>query len=119
MTRRPASVGYETRDVAPRAVVVAGIGLLLGTAFCGLLAAGVLALFSGSEQPPVQALNAVAQEPPAPRLEIDGRMNRAAVEAAAQSKLTGYDWVDRSAGTVRIPIARAMELLAAQGWGKP
>jgi hypothetical protein len=46
-------------------------------------------------------------------------MYRAAVESAAAATLTGYAWVDRSAGTARIPIERAMELLAKQGWGKP
>jgi hypothetical protein len=111
--------GYETRDVAPRNVVYAGIGLLLGTALCGLLVIGLLALLPAPSRPSKPALETVSQEPPAPRLEIDGRMNRAAIEGAAASRLTGYAWVDRSAGTARIPIERAMELLARQGWGEP
>jgi hypothetical protein len=114
-----AKAGYETRDVAPRAVVYAGIGLLLGTATCGLIVIGFLALFPTPARPAKPALETVSQEPPPPRLEIDGKMNRAAVEGVAQSELEGYAWVDRSAGTARIPIKRAMELLARQGWGKP
>jgi hypothetical protein len=111
--------GYETRDVAPRAVVYAGIGLLLGTSLCGLLVIGLLALLPAPERPTKPSLETVSQEPPAPRLEIDGRINRVAVEAAAAARLTGYAWVDRTAGTARIPIERAMELLAQQGWDKP
>jgi hypothetical protein len=111
--------GYEVQDVSPRALVISGIGLLLGTAFCGLFVVGLLALLPGPEQPAKPALETFSQEPPAPRLEIDGRINRVVVEGAAASKLTGYAWVDQSAGTARIPIERAMELLATQGWGKP
>jgi hypothetical protein len=111
--------GYEKRDVAPRQVVYAGIGLLLGTALCGFIVIGLLTLMSRPELPAKPAVETVSQEPPPPRLEIDGKMTRAAVESAAQSKLEGYAWVDRSAGTVRIPIERAMELLARQGWGTP
>ena len=114
-----AKAEHEIRDVAPRAVLYSGIGLLLGTALCSLLVVGLLAILPAPERPTKPALETVSQEPPAPRLEIDGRRNRAAVERAAASKLSGYAWVDRSAGTARIPIARAMELLVQQGWGKP
>ncbi|HEU4700091.1 MAG TPA: hypothetical protein VFS40_12990 [Gemmatimonadales bacterium] len=34
--------------------------------------------------------------------------------AIARQTLEGYSWVDRSRGVVRIPIARAMELVAAE-----
>src|SRR5689334_24845733 len=104
-------VRYETRDVAPRAVVASGLGLLLGTGICGLLVLGLLELLPAPERPTKRAPETVSQEPPAPRLEIDGRMNRAAVENAAGARLEGYAWVDRSAGIARIPIERAMELM--------
>jgi hypothetical protein len=35
--------------------------------------------------------------------------------AAQQQKLNSYGWVDRSAGTIRIPIERAIELTAQRG----
>lgn len=53
--------------------------------------------------------------PPEPRLQVkpaqDWRQLRAEEEAILQS----YGWVDRSAGVVRLPIARAIELLAERG----
>jgi hypothetical protein len=104
--------------VAPRKVVYAGIGLLLGTAISVAFAAGVIAILPAPAAPPKPDLETVSQEPPAPRLEIDGRANRAVVEDAAAAKLKGYAWADRSAGTARIPIERAMELLAARGWSE-
>jgi hypothetical protein len=108
--------GYETRDVAPRKVVYAGICLFLGTAISIALVAGFLALLPMPGTPAKSATEAASPEPPAPRLEINGRADRAVIEEAAAAKLTGYAWADRSAGTVRIPIARAMALLAARGW---
>jgi hypothetical protein len=110
---------YETRDVAPRPVILSGIGLLVGTAICSLLVIGLLTLLPASERPAKPPLETVSQEPPPPRLEIDGRVNLTAVESAATAKLTGYAWVDRSAGIARIPIARAMDIVARQGWAKP
>ena len=116
---RTKRAGYETRDVAPRTLGYAGIGLLLGTAGCGLLVAALLAVLPAPDHPAKPPLESVPLEPPPPRLEVDGRADRAAIEAAARSKLEGYAWVDRAAGTARIPIERAMALLAAQGWGRP
>ena len=37
------------------------------------------------------------------------------LHAAEDAVLNSYGWVDRQAGIVRIPIARAMELLAQRG----
>jgi hypothetical protein len=113
---RRSAAEYETRDVAPRKVIYTGIGLFAGTAVSIGFVMGLLALLSAPGIPTKPALEALSQEPTAPRLEVDGRANSAALETAAAEKLTGYAWIDRSSGTVRIPIERAMELLAAHGW---
>jgi len=34
---------------------------------------------------------------------------------AEEQKLASYDWVDQKAGTLRIPIDRAMDLVAQRG----
>jgi len=39
----------------------------------------------------------------------------AAFRAAEEKKLTSYEWMDKSAGTVRIPIDRAKALLLERG----
>jgi hypothetical protein len=39
------------------------------------------------------------------------------LRAAETQILTSYGWVDQGAGVARIPIARAMEILAARGGG--
>ena len=52
---------------------------------------------------------------PTPRLEQDERTQLNDIRMAEEQKLSSYDWVDQKAGTVRIPIDRAMELVAQRG----
>jgi len=62
----------------------------------------------------VQSLDLDARRlPPAPQLEVTEREDLAAQRAAEQQILTSYGWVDREHGIVRIPIERAIDLLAA------
>jgi hypothetical protein len=56
-----------------------------------------------------------AGEFPKPRLEVKGPVDLAAFRAAEEADLNSYSWVDRSSGTVRIPIDRAMQLLLERG----
>jgi hypothetical protein len=51
--------------------------------------------------------------PPAPQLEVSEKEDLAAQHAAENQVLTSYGWVDREHGIVRIPIDRAIDLLAA------
>ncbi|HUX45199.1 MAG TPA: hypothetical protein VMV57_10650 [Terracidiphilus sp.] len=58
----------------------------------------------------------LTQEFPTPRLQTDNGMSDLAVLHEHEDLLLNhYSWVDQSKGTVRIPIDRAMELVAAQG----
>jgi hypothetical protein len=52
---------------------------------------------------------------PAPRLEIDERTELNDDRIAEESKLNSYGYVDDSHVTVRIPIERAMDLVAQRG----
>ena len=53
---------------------------------------------------------------PKPNLQIDDdHAERVALYAAQNAKLNSYGWVDRSNGIVRIPIDRAMDLIAQRG----
>jgi hypothetical protein len=51
--------------------------------------------------------------PPAPQLEITEREDLEAQRAAERQILSSNGWVDREHGIVRIPIDRAIDLLAA------
>ena len=63
-----------------------------------------------------QQLNQMVQRFPTPRLQTDdGNEEIAEMHAREDLVLDHYSWVDRSSGKVRIPIARAMELVVQHG----
>jgi hypothetical protein len=52
---------------------------------------------------------------PAPQLEVDERTQLDKIRTDEADTLSTYGWVDQKAGTVRIPIDRAMDLIAQRG----
>ena len=114
---RPGNGAYEPRDMAPRHIGYSAAILFGGLGIAVSLVAGLFAVLDRMERhAPPTAMETVPLAPPLPRLEIDGRADRAAVEADARRKLQGYAWADPAAGTARIPLERAMQLLLARGW---
>lgn len=96
--------------VATRAVLIA-IGGFLG--FVALTMAGSY-IYLRSTTPGM--FDAAARRSfPQPALQTDPRADLAAFNARQQQALTGYGWVDRDAGIVRIPIDDAMAVIAARG----
>ncbi len=57
----------------------------------------------------------VQQQFPEPRLEGDERTEINDFRYQQDETLSGYGWVDQSSGVVRIPIDRAMQLIAQRG----
>jgi hypothetical protein len=63
-----------------------------------------------------QQLQSLVKKFPTPRLQTDdGNMDVAEMHAREDMLLNHYSWVDQNKQTVRIPIERAMELLAQKG----
>ena len=115
------SHGHETRDIRTRPIVLAGLGVIgvIVAASVGLrLLVGYYVRREAAASAPNPLAASVPQEPPAPRLQTDPRRDLEKLRAAEEAQLDGYAWVDRAAGRVRIPIERAIELLAERG-GKP
>jgi len=114
-------VSYEKEDADTRMVIRAGILLGLATLVASAL---VLFLFRwlaerearGDAPPPPMASSLDPRRvPPAPRLQTLPTQDLDAARAEEDRTLTTYGWVDEHAGTVRIPIAEAMRLLAERG----
>ena len=58
----------------------------------------------------------ITQSFPTPRVQLDdGDQDIADLHAREDILLDNYTWVDQSKGTVRIPIGRAMEIIAQKG----
>ena len=50
---------------------------------------------------------------------MDAIRDLQSLRTAEEALATSYGWVNREAGTVRIPVARAMELLLERGLPVP
>ena len=135
------SKGYEATDVRISGVVVFIIALSIFAVVTAVLAYGVGkvldARMNKEDGPPsrwahpvdVRPLGNMASNPemqnkmaemtqsfPAPRLLTDeGNQDVADLHLREDLLLNNYSWVDSSQGKVRIPIERAMELLATRG----
>jgi hypothetical protein len=58
----------------------------------------------------------ITQSFPTPRVQLDdGNQDVADLHAREDILLGNYSWVDQSKGTVRIPIERAIEIIAQRG----
>ena len=99
----------EPPDVDTIRIVSFGLGFLLFVA----IGMAVLAGFYGHE---VGGSHMPAPAPfPAPQLQTDPSSDLAKLEAAQRAELERAGWSDQSRGLRRIPIERAMAIIAARG----
>ena len=114
------SPGHAARDVTFRPIVWAGAGMVVVVALVFVLVRWTLVTdlaHDAAQSPPANPLTSTygRQLPPEPRLQTHPIRDLRDLRAAEDAMLNSYGWVDRQAGSVRIPIARAMELLATRG----
>jgi len=120
ISRPDPTLGHEERDVSirPIALTVAGLIVVVIAVFVFIqvllnVLAGIQSRRSAAPSPLAGAYG--MKEPPAPRLQTDPVADLQAQRARDQALLSSYAWVDRDAGVVRMPIERAIEVLAARG----
>jgi hypothetical protein len=116
-TEQPAS-GYERTDLSVRAIAAFAGTLVITTALTLVLMAWLLGYFVRLEMradPPVSPLAETLAPTPEPRLQADPGRDLTEMRATEDALLNEYAWVDRRDDLVRIPITRAMELLAERG----
>jgi hypothetical protein len=123
--------GFERQDLAPRGILYFLLALGIATV---LSLFGLRGLFeyldhrSKMSQPEVNPL--ITNVPsdtrhvapgypqstfPSPKLEEDERGQLNGIRMNEEKTLYSYGWVDEKAGTVRIPIERAMDLIVERG----
>lgn len=119
---RPRAHGEEQfdRELSMRGIV----GFLIGLVVVMLVVAVVIWQLSGglkehlvAQDPPPSPLPEanVFQLPPEPRLQVDPEGELAAMRAGEEKILFSYEWIDRDAGIVRVPIDEAMDWVAEHG----
>jgi hypothetical protein len=114
------AVHHETSDVNVRGIFVLAVGLVVVTAFFSFL---VWVLFEflqvreATRVVPEYPLAATQETrlPPEPRLQTDPRGDLQELRTEEDRLLNSYGWVDKSTGTVRIPIEEAMRLMVQRG----
>ena len=109
----------ESDGVDYRGIVVFVIILVITTVVCELIVVGMYKFFDAQSR-----TNGVARAPlsapaltlpPAPNLLLDEPANLAKFRAREANELQTYGWLDKSAGSVRLPIDRAKDLLIERG----
>jgi len=138
-----ASAGYEQSDVKVTGIVVFLVSLFIFVGVCGVVTWGIGKLINAElnrEDGPntkwttdidaqVRTLGNLPNSPdlqnkvaemtkrfPTPRVQTDdGNLDVADLHAREDLLLDNYSWVDRTQGKVRIPIERAMQVIAQKG----
>ena len=138
-----ASAGYEQSDVKVTGIIVFLTSLAIFVAVCGVVTYGIGKLINAElnrEDGPntkwttdadakIRTLGNLPTNPdlqnkiaemtkrfPTPRVQTDdGNLDVADLHAREDLLLDNYSWADRSQGKVRIPIERAMQIIAQKG----
>jgi hypothetical protein len=109
----PNGAGHEQSEVSVRLIVVSLGFLAIGTFFVFLLVVGIFRYFYDTDKTGEALRQGVI--PPEPRIEVAPFEQLQQLRAREDHILNSYAWVDKNAGTVRVPIDRAIDLLAAKG----
>jgi hypothetical protein len=112
-------IRHELRDVIVRPIVGFCIGLLLLVVLTFWVTRALFDYFAAREArstAPAASMNTErSQLPPEPRLQVKPVQDLKQVRDAEESILHSYGWANQQSGTVRIPIERAMQLIAKRG----
>jgi hypothetical protein len=108
--------GYERRDISARIVLISVAILVVFTVASFIFLKGYLSLRFGRPETET-ATTERAPEPTyaGPELLTTPDMGLPELLAAEDSVLTSYGWVHPDSGIVRIPIDRAISILAEKG----
>ncbi|MGA9509827.1 MAG: hypothetical protein WBV55_14525 [Candidatus Sulfotelmatobacter sp.] len=122
---------YEHQDLRAAGILYFLLTLVVVTVLCMFGLKGLYAFLDHREratQSPVNPLVKNVPEDtrhvpggypqtafPSPRLEEDERGQLNGIRLQQDDELYSYGWVDEKAGTVRLPIERAMDLLVQHG----
>ena len=123
-------VEFEQEDLGARPILIFLVALVIGCVLVALVLRGLYSYLDAYQNrheplqnPLVQQTRADPRlvEPgdvakfPQPRLETNETIDINKFRLQEEQTLNSYGWVDQDAGVVRIPIDRAMELLAQRG----
>jgi hypothetical protein len=113
-----ATPGYETHDADAGGVFKFLVALGIVLVVTGLVCWGLFRYFSAHAVDQAASDSPFAdtrQLPLGPQLQVNPREDWLKFREEQEQALETYAWENRSAGTVRVPIEEAMELLVKKG----
>lgn len=113
------NAGHERRDVDVVSLFALAVALFLsGALICGGIW-GLMRFLTAKERAHDVSVRAASTNMagafPPPRLEAQSSTALEQLRTNEDAFLNSYGWVDRTAGTARIPIDRAMRLIIERG----
>jgi hypothetical protein len=119
-SKQNGAVGHETRDANVRSISKFVVGLVVGIIAAMFLMGFLFNRFAirearRSPQPETMAAANPQKQPPEPRLLRAPVLALEEFRAGEDAILNDYGWIDPEKGIVRIPVERALELVAKEG----
>lgn len=112
-------IPVEGDGIHYRGIVWFVVVLAVTTAVCQLIVWGMFEAMAwrveAADAPRAPLARPVGTMPPQPNLLLDEPASLRDFRAGEELRLTTYGWVDENAGTVRLPIERAKDLLLERG----
>ncbi|MGB7947919.1 MAG: hypothetical protein WCH75_09580 [Candidatus Binatia bacterium] len=118
LDRHDGQRAYELSDLKPGAIALFGVGLVIAVVLAVIVTTlflGYRTVQRGRQDTPAPRLAREREVIPQLRLQVDAPEELRQLRAAEDAVLSSYSWVDKDAGIVKIPIDRAMEILAKKG----
>ena len=112
------AAGHETSDINARGVAWSGVALAIIIAVIFFALRGLFGIFTSQHSSGAIAASIHAPVPE-PRLQVDEARDLSHLRQQEDSILNSYGWVDQKAAIVRIPIERAMDIVAQRGLPAP
>ena len=114
--------GHEESSVSPRALVIGALILVATVVVCQVALGLWMRDFEKKEERVDAAFPARTEiqvdQFPQPRLQSNPTIDMAEVTKEERALIGSYGWVDQKKGIARIPVNRAMEILAQKGLPK-
>ncbi len=111
----PNGAGHEQSEVSVRLIVVSLAFLAVATAIVFVLVVGIFRYFYATYSTEEATRLSQPVVPPEPRIEVAPYEQLQQLRVKEDHILSTYAWVDKDSGTVRVPIGKAIDLLAAKG----
>jgi len=116
----PQGGGGIDQEIDVRGIVKVGAWLAVVTVVGFVIAWGFYRVLSRGEKrlerPAVTVAGAtVPAEPPGPGLQATPEKELAAFRRSEQEQLESWAWIDQGAGVARVPVEKAIDVVAAEG----